>query len=77
MVFSGYSGFLHQYNWNIVESGVKHQNPNPSPPLDTQQKISHMNRIKYDFIEDYYLCVNLDASLRLNKNQKDLCKICD
>jgi hypothetical protein len=35
MVFSGYSGFLHQsnwpprYNWNIVESGVKHLNPNP------------------------------------------------
>jgi hypothetical protein len=23
------SGFLHQYNWNIVESGVKHHNPNP------------------------------------------------
>ena len=29
VVFSGYSGFLHQYNWNIVESGVKHHNPNP------------------------------------------------
>ena len=35
MVFSRYSGFLHQENWpprycwNIVESGVKHQNPNP------------------------------------------------
>jgi hypothetical protein len=30
VVFSGYSGFLHQknwlpqYNWNIVESGIKH-----------------------------------------------------
>ena len=30
VVFSGYSGFLHQlnwlprYNWNIVERGVKH-----------------------------------------------------
>ena len=30
-----FSGFLHQlnrpprYNWNIVESGVKHHNPNP------------------------------------------------
>jgi hypothetical protein len=29
-----YSGFLHQqnwlpqYNWNIVESGIKHHNPN-------------------------------------------------
>jgi hypothetical protein len=35
MVFSGHSGFLHQlnwrprYNWNVVESGVKHHNPNP------------------------------------------------
>ena len=33
LVFSGYSGFLHQqnwlprYNWNIVESGVKHHKP--------------------------------------------------
>ena len=31
----GYSNFLHQwnwqlqYNWDIVESGVKHNNPNP------------------------------------------------
>ena len=34
LVFSGNSGFLHQnnwqsrYNWYIVDSGVKHQNPN-------------------------------------------------
>ena len=34
MVFSGYSGFFHQYNWppqyswNIVESGVKHNEAN-------------------------------------------------
>jgi hypothetical protein len=33
VVFSGFSGFLHQYNWpprfnwNIVESGVKHHKP--------------------------------------------------
>ena len=27
--FSGYSGFLHRYNWNIVESGIKYHNPNP------------------------------------------------
>jgi hypothetical protein len=27
VVFSRYSGFLHQYNWNIVESVVKHHNP--------------------------------------------------
>jgi hypothetical protein len=37
--FSGDSGFLHQQkmtgtiyaNWNIVESGVKHHNPNTNP----------------------------------------------
>ena len=35
VVFSGYSGFFYQenrlprYNWNIVESGVKHRGPNP------------------------------------------------
>jgi len=35
VVFSGYSGFLHQlnwlprYNWNIFESGVKHHNVSP------------------------------------------------
>ena len=36
VVFSEYSSFLHQlnwpprYNWNIVESGIKHHNPNPN-----------------------------------------------
>ena len=35
VVFSWYSGFHYQYNWqpqyswNIIESGVKHHNPNP------------------------------------------------
>ena len=28
VVFSGSSGFLHQYNWNIVESSVKHYETN-------------------------------------------------
>ena len=37
VVFSGYSGFLHQfnwppqYNWNMVESGINHFNPNSNP----------------------------------------------
>ena len=36
VVFSRYSSFLHQqnrwpwYNWNIVESGIKHLKPKPS-----------------------------------------------
>jgi hypothetical protein len=35
MVFSRYSGFLHQcnwppqYNWYIVDSGIKHHKPKP------------------------------------------------
>jgi hypothetical protein len=35
VVFSGFSGFLNQlnwpprYNWNIVESGIKHHKPKP------------------------------------------------
>jgi len=28
VIFTGYSGFLHQKNWYMVESGVKHHNHN-------------------------------------------------
>jgi hypothetical protein len=30
-VLSGYSGFLHQYNWNMIVSGGNHLNPNHYP----------------------------------------------
>ena len=39
VVFCVYSGFIHQYNWllqynwNIVESGVKHHSPNHNPSI--------------------------------------------
>ena len=43
--FSGFSGFLHQQNWpprcnwNIVESGFKHHNPNPNTnPINSWYK---------------------------------------
>ena len=39
--FSGYSGFLHQYNWNIVKSGVKHHNPNSLIFQKTFKKAAH------------------------------------
>jgi hypothetical protein len=45
VVFSVYSGFLHQYNWppwynwNIVESGIKHHNHNPNPPHSDGHRI--------------------------------------
>ena len=52
VVFSGYSGFLHQwnwlprYNWHIVESGVKHHNPEPlficNTPSVVKLKINYL-----------------------------------
>ena len=45
--FSGYSGFLHQYNWspryswNFVESGVKHHNPTLKMRTTIPQSIFH------------------------------------
>ena len=41
MVFTRYSAFLHQqhwpsrFNWNIVESAIKHHNPNANPNRNT------------------------------------------
>ena len=45
VVFSGYSVFLHQlnwptgYNWNIVESDVKHNNPHNPYPQNVSRQI--------------------------------------
>ena len=58
VVFSGYSGFPHQYNWpprynwNIVESGVKHHQPKPKPILvnyvdSASQEIMYSTNIYY------------------------------
>ena len=61
MVFSGYSDFLHQWNWpsqnnwNIVQSGVKDHNHNPLPYkiqiislfLKTEKQIDFLFREKY------------------------------
>ena len=58
VVFSGYSGFPHQYNWpprynwNIVKSGVKHHQPKPKPILvnyvdSANQEIMHWTNIYY------------------------------
>ena len=41
----GYSSFIHQqnwpprYNWDIVESGVKHHNPNLNPKMYDSKNI--------------------------------------
>ena len=32
-------GFLHQYNWNIVESGIKHYKPNPFTIVKKPSKV--------------------------------------
>jgi hypothetical protein len=48
VVFSGYSGFLHWkywppwYNGNIVESGIKHHNPNPHVLIGIDTGVNHI-----------------------------------
>ena len=74
MVFSGYSGFLHQlywsprYNWNIVESGVKHHNPNPKL-LYPQTIPAKFCLIIITYIRIYFILIyNLSQSSLLEKN---------
>jgi hypothetical protein len=33
-----------RYNWNIVERGVKHHNPNPDPLIFTHNKSDNAHR---------------------------------
>ena len=77
VIFSWYSGFLHQsnlpprYNWNIVESGVKHHKPNPWSCdilfgiwncLDTcPERINYSTRLEYITIERVCVCYNLKS----------------
>jgi hypothetical protein len=50
VVFSQYSSFLHQNNWmpqynlNIVESDIKHHNPNPYPKHDVYTPCANINK---------------------------------
>ena len=32
VIFTWYSALLHQYKWNIVDSGLKHNKPNQTKP---------------------------------------------
>ena len=57
VVFSRYSGFLHQWNWppryrwNSVESGVKHHSTNPNPVFENSwQKLSRNEYLKFFFV---------------------------
>ena len=57
VVFFGYSGFLHQwnlqlkYNWNIVESDVKHPNPiNPKWNCLFLSKLTYLEIIRYHLV---------------------------
>ena len=63
---SWYSGFLHQLNCNIVESGIKHHNPNPWS--DKCSRItSHLalhnnksiNQINHNLLEMISQCMQL------------------
>jgi hypothetical protein len=78
VTFSEYSGFLHQYNWNIVESGIKHHNPNPYPKYSLSKLHVEVYRIvnvlalkffivtnrsvEYKYRADYHT-IKLDISL--------------
>ena len=63
VVFSGYSGFLPQlnwppgYNWNIVESGIKHHipTPNPSPSKFLKSLEIHNVHILFLLVVIYYI----------------------
>jgi hypothetical protein len=52
VVFSGYSDFLHQWNWllqyswNIVESGIKHYSANPNRYIYEGKKSQSMKSLK-------------------------------
>ena len=67
VVFSGYSGFLHQlewpprYNWNIVESGIKHHNPNPNHVYFVRvvYLTTPLNLNYHDRFENIYYCIQL------------------
>ena len=59
VVFSGSSGFLHQYNWsprynwNIVESGVKHHKDKPN-----QHNREKLYKVK--FTAGPFFCIKSD-----------------
>ena len=49
MFFSSFDIFsisiiFFQYNWKIVESGIKHHNPNPSETAGSQKKGTKLSR---------------------------------
>ena len=69
---SWYSGFLHQLNCNIVESGIKHHNPNPWS--DKCSRItSHLalhnnksiNQINHNLLEMISQCMQLIFGIEL------------
>ena len=89
VVFSGYSSFLHQYNWlppynwNIVESGIKHHNPNPYYRSklnfhETYIIISHFYSFKRYFIQSILpLNVCNDGPFMQKKTKKTITCTCN
>jgi hypothetical protein len=72
VVFSGYSGILHQlnwppwYHWNIVDSGTKHHNPNPKRIIRCH--FFHRTTLVFCW---YWFCTNWSnvTSLNTTRNQ--------
>jgi hypothetical protein len=72
MVFSGFlnqENWLSRYNWNIVESGIKHHKPNNQPNTCTYLLAAMMLSNSFDktsliSIEPTDGCVNYNSILR-------------
>ena len=48
-----------RYNWNIVESGVEHQNPNPNPQFQSQATVKAMSTRGRRILEFYIKIPNV------------------
>ena len=73
MVLSGFSGFFHQwnwpprYNWNIVESGVKHNNPNLCLQYQIRNDSGELrNNASLEFINKLYSLYKIRNSYSLS-----------
>ena len=78
MAFSGYCGFLHQwnwlprYNWHIVESGVKHHKPNLKPFCVHVPFVYFLRSIEKDEYNHITATYYLLAERKLKQHRQEL-----
>ena len=71
--FSGYSDFLYQwkwrprYSWNIVESGIKHHDPNPQTSFSRVSNYSNHVRGNIKKKENHYTKKNNKVQILIRK----------